>query len=469
MTGSARRPAKAAPEAAGPSPEASSERRLRADLRAMLGDGLAFSFMVGVGESYLPAFALALGHGAITAGLIATIPMLAGAVLQLATPAAVGLLDSHRRWVVLCASLQALSFAPLVVGALAGEMDIWLVHLAAALYWGLGMSTGPAWNAWATTLVPAQMRARYFASRARYSQVSLVAALLIGGAILEAGRGSDRALGAFAVIFAMALVARAVSARFLAAQSEARPVPIGETSLSPRVIRNHLRTGGHGRLLGYLLAFQLGVWIAAPYFTPYMLGPLGLTYLEFTGLTASAFVARVVALPRLAVLVERWGTKRVLWLASVGICPLPVLWLVSDAFAWLLLLQVVGGAAWAAFELASLLSFFERIPLHGRTSILTVYNLANAGAIVVGGAIGGAMLKLAPGQRVGFVAIMVASTALRIVSLRLLRGTQDAVAPSPVAALRTLSVRPSSGGVQRPVLTESDDERGARGRTASAS
>ncbi len=42
----------------------------RRDLHAMVSDGVAFSAMVGFGESYLPAFALALGLGSITAGLI---------------------------------------------------------------------------------------------------------------------------------------------------------------------------------------------------------------------------------------------------------------------------------------------------------------------------------------------------------------------------------------------------------------
>jgi len=93
-------------------------RPLRADLSAMVWDGVAFGAMVGLGETYLPAFALALGHGAVTAGLVASLPMLCGALIQLVTPAAVGLLDSHRRWVVLCATLQALSFLPLVAGAL---------------------------------------------------------------------------------------------------------------------------------------------------------------------------------------------------------------------------------------------------------------------------------------------------------------------------------------------------------------
>ena len=37
---------------------------LRSDLRAMTADGVFYSAMVGLGEVYVPAFALALGHGA---------------------------------------------------------------------------------------------------------------------------------------------------------------------------------------------------------------------------------------------------------------------------------------------------------------------------------------------------------------------------------------------------------------------
>jgi MFS family permease len=423
----------------------------------MLGDGLAFSVMVGVGESYLPAFVLALGHDAVLAGLVATLPMLAGALLQLVSPAAVGLLRSHRRWVVLCAALQAASFVPLIAGSLAGAMDAWLVFAAAALYWGFGMSTGPAWNVWASTLVPARIRPRYFARRARWSQASLVTGLLAGGLALQGGERWDEPVRIFAVVFATALVARALSAGMLAAQSEALPVPIGETRISPRVIRSHLSWGDHGRLLGYLLVFQMSVWIAAPYFTPYMLGPLGLSYFEYTCLTATAFLARVVALPALGAFVARSGTRRTLWLGSLGIVPLPLLWLVSDSFAWLLALQVAGGTAWAAFELASLLAFFEHIPMHGRTSVLTVFNLANAFAIVAGGAIGGLLLHVLPEQPVGYVVVLVLSSATRLACLPLLRGVSVHAGPGVVPTLRTLTVRPSTGGIQRPVLPSLDE------------
>jgi MFS family permease len=365
---SAAAPLREAGETAAPSRGPAGPDRLRADLRAMLGDGLAFSFMVGIGESFVAPFALALGFGDATAGLVVTAPMLAGALLQLVTPSAVGILGSHKRWVVLCAALQAASFLPLVAGALLGHIAIELLYLTVSFYWGMGMATSPAWNTWAGTLVPPSRRARFFARRARWSQASLLAGLTGGGLLLELGATRGEPVGIYAVVFGAALLARGLSARFLGLQSEPRPVPLGETRISPRAIRNHMRVGGHARLLAYLLVFQSSVWIAAPYFTPFMLGPLGLDYLEFTALTGSAFLARIVALPALGRLAHRGGTRRLLWLGSLGIVPLPSLWLVSDSLVWLFALQLVSGVAWAAFELATLLSFFEHIPQYSRSS-----------------------------------------------------------------------------------------------------
>src|ERR1700753_2338980 len=96
---------------------------LRRNLCSSTADGVSFSVMVGVGESYFPAFVLALGLGDVAAGLITTVPLAAGAVLQTISPVAVRWFGSHRRWVVFCAALQALCFLPLSIGALMGHMS----------------------------------------------------------------------------------------------------------------------------------------------------------------------------------------------------------------------------------------------------------------------------------------------------------------------------------------------------------
>src|SRR5262245_13162494 len=69
--------------------ERSRRRALRKNLRNSVSDGASFSVMVGIGETYFPAFVLALGMGEIASGLIASIPLLMGAVLQMISPAAV--------------------------------------------------------------------------------------------------------------------------------------------------------------------------------------------------------------------------------------------------------------------------------------------------------------------------------------------------------------------------------------------
>jgi MFS family permease len=342
-------------------------------------------------------------------------------------------------------------------------MPVAALYMAVTAYWGFGMATGPAWNTWAGTLVPRSVRARYFARRARWGQLSLVLGLAAGGAILQAGGRFSEPLHAYAFLFGVALLARVVSSRFLIEQSEPRPIPLGETRIAPGAIRDYVSSGGHGRLLAFLLVFQSGVWIAAPYFTPFMLGPLGLDYVEFAFLTGSAFLARVLALPAIGRIAHRSGTRRVLWLASIGIVPLPMLWLVSDSFAWLLGLQVVGGVAWAGFELATLLSFFEHIPERTRTTILSIYNLAHASAVTLGTAVGALILRAGDGAE-AFGLLLVVSTLARLASLGLMRGQADVV-PSSVRApvLRTLGLRPSAGALQRPVLSAMDldeDEEG---------
>src|SRR5688572_15582908 len=81
----------------------------RSDIQASLGDAAGFSLMVGIGETYIVPFALAVGAGKTAGGLAATMPMLAGATLQLFTPLLVRRLGSHRLWVAGSVFLQAIA------------------------------------------------------------------------------------------------------------------------------------------------------------------------------------------------------------------------------------------------------------------------------------------------------------------------------------------------------------------------
>ncbi len=426
------------------------------DRRSILGDGIAFSLMVGIGESYLAAFVLAAGLGEVAAGLVATVPMLAGATLQLVSPFAVRRLGSHRRWVVSCAFLQALSFAPLIVQALTGEVSLALVYLAATAYWGFGFATGPAWNTWVGTLIPAGERARFFARRSRWCHAAVFVGLLGAGLLLEWGDANQERLGLFGALFAAAGLARLISTGFLAGQSEPVPLAADHRQVSFVDFGRRIRRGPDGKLLAYLLSMHFAANLAAPYFTPYMLDHLALSWMQFTVLTGVVFGSRIVALPLLGRIAHQQGSRRLLWAGALGITPLPVLWLLSDAYPALLAIQLTAGVAWGAVELAVLLSYFEHIDASERTGVLTIFNLATAVAIAAGALAGGALFSLLGDGRTGYAALFVVSTAGRMLALLLLRRVSDVLVPEAPLELRTLAVRPNAGPMQRPILTTAE-------------
>ncbi len=348
--------------------------------------------MVGVGESYLPAFVLAMGMGQVAAGLITTVPLLAGAVLQLVSPAAVRYLGSHRRWVVTCAAIQAATFVPLAVAALLGRLPVLAMFALAAVYWGAGLGTSTAWSTWIGTLVPRPVRTHYFSRRTRFNQIATLVGFLIGGFGLQWGAASGRQLLVFALLFALAAICRSVSTTLLAQQSEPQPLPNGHRRVSMFEFFRRFRHSGDGRLLFYLLSVQAAAQVAGPYFTPYMLRSLNMSYASYVSLIAISFAAKAVALPALGTFARRFGTRKLLWLGGIGIVPISGLWLVSNSFAFLVGVQVLAGITWAAYELAMFLLFLETIQPEERTGMLTNFNFANSLATAGGSLLGGALL-----------------------------------------------------------------------------
>jgi hypothetical protein len=296
--------------------------------------------------------------------------------------------------------------------------------------------------------VPRRIRNSYFARRSRAAQLGILAGLLFAAVLMHYAEARDLVLAAFGVLFAVSLLSRAASMSFLARQSEPEPMPARPASGGAPALDR--------RLLAYLLTLQASVFIAAPFFTPYMLGPLGLDYVEFTALIAISFMAKALALPLLGSVAGRFGAKRLLQVAGFGIVPLAAAWNLSHDYLYLVGVQLVGGVAWAAHELAVLLLFFETIPRSQRTRVLTWFNFWNTSAVAAGTGIGALVLgTLGEGQG-GFVALFGISSALRLASLLLITGVRERSGTMLHPIVRTLAVRPNAGAIDRPVLATLD-------------
>ncbi len=455
---------------------------LKRNLTAMSADGFAFSVMVGIGETYLPAFMLSAGKGELAAALIATVPILAGSLLQLAAPAVLRRVRSYRRFVVLMAALQAASLLGLMFTALRFQVPTWVPFLFATLYWAAGLSTGPAWNTWVEELVPGPLRAGFFARRSRLSHFGVLLGLVLGGVLLRFSSGMANPVAVFAVLFGIAAAGRFVSAAMLARQSDgmsrtqlrakspAEHPAVQDASepakvaISANLLKRLVRPGPAGKFILYLVTVQTGVYIAGPYFTPFMLRVLQLSWIDYMTLLSLGFVGKMLALPWAARLANRAGVARLMWIGGVGVIPASALWMVSQSFWFLAVVQIYSGLAWGCFELSMLLQFFRQIPTERRVQILTVYNLGNSAAMVLGSLIGAVLLPVLGADGRGYLMLFGISSLARLGSLLLIPG-QRAVVRSKILSTsstlrglvsRTIAVRPMSGSFERPVLPAFD-------------
>ncbi len=378
-----------------------------------------YNLMVGLGESYFPAFALALGLGEGSSGLMATLPMLIGATIQIFTPWALRRVSSNRRWVVTGASIQALSVILLpLAAAVTGSLSAVLAFGFATFYWAGNMATAPAWNVWMEDVIPKQIRTRFFGGRGRISQFCLVIAFCSGGFALQWGREHHLLLPLFATIFVAAGLFRLVSASQLASQSEPRTTDGAYHWVSPLELFKSRKGSSGGSLVLFLLCVQVAAQISGPYFAPYMLAEKGYEYSAFTMMMGVTFLAKTIAMPYWGRLGQRIGAQKLLWVGAVMVVPISGLWMALSWFEamsmhvdlplpggriwsttigaqvlYITLIQIISGVAWSAFELATALMFFEGIPREKRGYLLNWYNWGNAAAMAAGSLIGVTVLK----------------------------------------------------------------------------
>ncbi len=398
-------------------------------------DGGAYSIMVGLGEYYLPAFVLALALGEVASGLIATVPMLAGAGLQLAGFAGVRLLGSHKRWVLAVVAVQALAFVPLMIGAAAGAMPLWAVFACATMYWAGGMAGGAAWSTWIGGVVPGRCRSRFFSRRQRLLQAGTLAGFLGAGFALYAVSGGlpldrlvdpDRrriVLWTFAGLFGCAAVCRGVSCWFLMLQSEPARLGREDRVVGPRELWGRLRAplasvhGRDARLITYMLAVSLGAQVSSPFVTPYVLKQLGHDFFTYAWLIGLVPLAKVLALGPLGHVAARVGARRVLLAGGLAVVPISALWTVSENLWWLGGMQTFSGIAWAAYELGTFLLILEHLKPHERTSLMSTYNLGNAACVAAGSLLGGWLLAVLGADGRAYLWAFWASTALRALTI----------------------------------------------------
>ena len=139
------------------------------------------------------------------------------------------------------------------------------------------------------------------------------------------------------------------------------------------------------------------VALSGPFFAVYMLRDLGFSYTEFTLSTAGSILSQFLMLPFWGRVCDQKGNRYVMAVGGCVIPLLPALWLVSDNFTYILMLQFIGGIAWSGFTLASANYLYDQKPrdIHF-ASYSAIHSSLSAIAVFAGAVSGGYIIQWLP-------------------------------------------------------------------------
>ena len=369
----------------------------RHSLRQSQQEAVASSVMSGVCDNYLGAFAIFLNASAQQIAWVVAVPQLVGAWAQLVS-VWLGRVGVKRvSLIVAGAGFQALTVGALMVLAVIGGAHVVAILIVTAMLYQVGGNVvQPQWRAVMVTLVPIRRRGRYFARRSRLSAVTSFAALAGGGLLLHVTAWLDWTSAGFALLFFVALVGRAVSVRLLAGLSdpEVEPAPRVHRSVTAALkdARRAIGEPDFRRFTLFVACMQGAVAVAGPFFSVHMLRNLGFTYAEFMANLAASIVMQLLTLNSWGYISDRLGNRIVLVTTAFIIPTVPVLWIFSDNFWYLLLVQGVAGLAWGGFQLSSSNYLYDLRPAGSElANFAAVQAVVSGTAVFAGALLGGAL------------------------------------------------------------------------------
>lgn len=427
----------------------------RKNLKHSLLDGFHYSLMVGLGESFIAAFALSRSFSPVLAGWISTLPLLAGACFQLLSPVGIRMVGGYDRFVVTMGATQTLALVLLCWLTQIDQLTYGLLFMVVAIYWAAGLSTGPAWNAWVLQLVPVRVRTNFFAQRSRLAHSATFLGLVSAGVFLKnhslLNLSQDQAFGA---LFALSALMRLISLYHLRRQTPSHPESHLGEAVGLSAMSSAFQRSSTKKLMKFILIFQMCAATSSSFFTPFMLKELKLNYLEYMALLAAALLARIFTMRFAQKWIPALSMTKTFSLSLMLIIPIPALWTLSDQYFYLMALEALSGIGWGLYELTVFLMLFNGLPQKERASILTFFALLHTTGIVLGALVGGTLLELTlKNAWGGYLTLFLFSSLARFSALLALpKDTLQHFKLKEWVELRPISVRAHGGLLSRPLL-----------------
>jgi predicted MFS family arabinose efflux permease len=425
---------------------------VRKALRLSILDGVFSNLYSNLtGGVFLVGYMVALGASETQVRLLAALPLVAN-VVQLASTYLIELVG-RRRPLALIGGASARLLWIVVIGASLSPFThqaLLLLSLTIVAFSQLGtVVNNLAWISWMADLVREEIRGRYFSVRNSLLSGAAMLTNLSGGRFLDRWKTAHPhdELGGFRLLFCVAVVCGVISL-FIQSRIMEPPLHEGKDAQPFRArLWLPLQDDNFRRLLFFIVAWNVGVYLSGPFFAVYMMKQLHLNYSTIVSYTVLSSVVDLLSVQFWGHVSDRTTNKTVLFICSFFVALIPFGWLFADAATPLLiaLLHVQGGLFWSGIHLCTANLVLKITPVAHRSLYYAIFNTIAGLVAAIVPIIGGMLLQHLPDMLTqlsfewkAFALVFFFSAVLRLAGLSLLAKVDEPRESSAWEAVRVI-------------------------------
>lgn len=389
-------------------------KKIKKSLKYSVVSGSFYGVTDGTANSYISPFAIAMNASNNQIAMLTSIPTLIGPLSELGTIKAIKLLNSRKKVVIFSSLLQTFMLIPIMLIPFLflknGPIALIILFSVYAIF---GFFLGPAWTSWIGDLVPENKRGSFFGNRARIIGAITLAVSLGAGYFLDIFP-KNRVFIGFSILFFIAFIARLFSVYFMNKKYEPKLVLKEKFQFSFVDFVKKMPFNNFGRFAIYISLINFAVYVASPFFSVYMLKDLNLSYTKFTIITIISGIAQLITLPLWGKFGDKYGNIKVLKICGLLIPVVPLLWVFSSSFYYLILIQIYAGLVWSGFNIAAANFIFDSTSVQRRAACDAYNTILSGFGAFFGATLGGILsTNLEINFMNIFLFVFIVSTVLR--------------------------------------------------------
>jgi MFS family permease len=301
---------------------------------------------------------------------------------------------NRKRFCIRTAIVARLIWLALIPFALIWEDDAGLILLVFTVVTLIGKifetMLGMGWMSWASDLIPARLRGRYFGFRLSVMAVMNVATAFAVGAMLDLFKARGNEANGYLAMLAVASVCGLITIFLFNRQYEPRfhPKPSHDFKSEAWL---PVQDGHFRPVILFMLLWAISQGIAGVFFTVQMISVLKMSFTQIALFHIIVTIGRALLNPFWGVFTQRFGSSATLKICGSLIALNPILWLFAtpENLAPVWIDAVNSAVAWTGFDLAAMNIQFTDSKAKGRSYYFAWVGIASGLGFFLAGIAGG--------------------------------------------------------------------------------